>query len=299
MSHDTTLDNLAQKGAWVSIFAYLFMSSIKLSFGYFGHSEALVADGLNNTTDIIASIAVLIGLKISIKPPDQDHHYGHTRAETIASLIAAFIMISVGLTVIIQAVESLISPRTESPTPFTAITAAFSAIFMFIIYNYNRLLSKKTKNASLAAVAKDNLSDALVSIGALIGIVGTWTGLTWLDPLAAFVVGFIICKTAWDIFREASHSLTDGFDENLLVNINDTISATPGVLNIQDVKGRMHGNEILVEATIQVEGSLNVIESHQISDQVEHNLHNQLGIKYATIHIEPYNPHVNHIAKKD
>jgi len=299
LSHDTTLDNLAQKGAWVSIFAYLFMSSIKLSFGYFGHSEALVADGLNNTTDIIASIAVLIGLKISIKPPDQDHHYGHTRAETIASLIAAFIMISVGLTVIIQAVESLISPRTESPTPFTAITAAFSAIFMFIIYNYNRLLSKKTKNASLAAVAKDNLSDALVSIGALIGIVGTWTGLTWLDPLAAFVVGFIICKTAWDIFREASHSLTDGFDENLLVNINDTISATPGVLNIQDVKGRMHGNEILVEATIQVEGSLNVIESHQISDQVEHNLHNQLGIKYATIHIEPYNPHVNHIAKKD
>ena len=164
MSHDKTLENLAQKGAWVSIFAYLFMSAIKLSFGYLGHSEALVADGLNNTTDIIASIAVLIGLKISVKPPDQDHHYGHTRAETIASLIAAFIMISVGLTVIIQAIESLITPRTESPTTFTAIAAAFSAIFMFAIYNYNRLLSKKTKNASLAAVAKDNLSDALVSI---------------------------------------------------------------------------------------------------------------------------------------
>lgn len=299
MSHDKTLENLAQKGAWVSIFAYLFMSAIKLSFGYLGHSEALVADGLNNTTDIIASIAVLIGLKISVKPPDQDHHYGHTRAETVASLIAAFIMISVGLTVIMQAVESLITPRTESPTTFTAITAAFSAIFMFAIYNYNRLLSKKTKNASLAAVAKDNLSDALVSIGALIGIIGTWTGLIWLDPLAAFVVGFIICKTAWDIFKEASHSLTDGFDEKLLEDISETISATPGVLNIEDVKGRMHGNDILVEATIQVEGSLNVFDSHQISDEVEHNLHNRLGINYATIHIEPYNPYAHHKAKKD
>lgn len=299
MTHEKTLENLAQKGAWVSIFAYLFMSSIKLSFGYFGHSEALVADGLNNTTDIIASVAVLIGLKISVKPPDRDHQYGHTRAETIASLIAAFIMISVGLTVIIQAIESLVTPKLENPTTFTAIAAAFSAIFMFGIYNYNRLLAKKTNNASLAAVAKDNLSDALVSIGALIGIFGTWIGLSWLDPLAAFVVGFIICKTAWDIFKDASHSLTDGFDEELLENISKTISDTPGVLNIEDVKGRMHGNDVLVEATIQVESSLNVIESHRISDEVEHNLHNHLGINYVTIHIEPYIPFTDHDAKKD
>ncbi|WP_235973525.1 cation diffusion facilitator family transporter [Peribacillus faecalis] len=299
MSHDKTLENLAQKGAWVSIFAYLFMSTIKLSFGYFGHSEALVADGLNNTTDIIASVAVLIGLKISVKPPDQDHLYGHTRAETVASLIAAFIMISVGLTVILQAIESLITPKVESPTTFTAIAAIFSALFMFGIYNYNRLLSKKTNNASLAAVAKDNLSDALVSIGAFIGIVGTWIGLPWLDPLAAFAVGFVICKTAWDIFKEASHSLTDGFDEELLEDISETISSTPGVLNIEDVKGRMHGNDVLVEATIQVEGSLNVIESHHISDEVEHNLHDQLGIRYVTIHVEPYLPHTKNGAKKD
>ena len=290
MTHEKTLENLAQKGAWVSIFAYLLMSSIKLS---------LVADGLNNTTDIIASVAVLIGLKISVKPPDRDHQYGHTRAETIASLIAAFIMISVGLTVIIQAIESLVTPKLENPTTFTAIAAAFSAIFMFGIYNYNRLLAKKTNNASLAAVAKDNLSDALVSIGALIGIFGTWIGLSWLDPLAAFVVGFIICKTAWDIFKDASHSLTDGFDEELLENISKTISDTPGVLNIEDVKGRMHGNDVLVEATIQVESSLNVIESHRISDEVEHNLHNHLGINYVTIHIEPYIPFTDHDAKKD
>ena len=298
MRQDKTLENLAQKGAWVSIFAYLFMAALKLSVGYYGHSEALVADGLNNTTDIIASIAVLIGLKISIKPPDQDHHYGHTRAETVASLIAAFIMITVGITVIVQALESLITQESESPTMITAVAAAISALFMFVIYNYNRKLSKKTKNASLAAVAKDNLSDALVSIGALVGIVGSWTGIAWLDPLAAFVVGYIICKTAWDIFREASHSLTDGFDEKLLEDISETISTTPGVLNIEDVKGRMHGNDILVEATIQVEGTLNVIDSHHISDEVEHNLQNRLGINYVTIHIEPYQPQLNNDDKK-
>ena len=288
MNHNPTLENLAQKGAWISIFAYLFMSIIKLSIGFIGGSEGLWADGLNNTTDIIASVAVLIGLKISVKPPDENHLYGHTRAETVASLVAAFIMISVGLSVIIQGFQSLLSPSSDKPSMITAATAILSALFMFSIYRYNKELSRKTNNASLEAVAKDNFSDALVSIGALIGIVGTWIGLHWLDTVAAVSVGFIICKTAWGIFREASHSLTDGFDENILANITETILSTSGVICTTNVKARMHGNKILLEATIQVDQNLTIVESHDISDEVERNLLEQLGIEHAIIHIEPY-----------
>ena len=264
------------------------MSIIKLSIGFIGGSEGLWADGLNNTTDIIASVAVLIGLKISVKPPDDDHLYGHTRAETVASLIAAFIMISVGLSVIIQGFQSLLSPMSDKPSMITAATAILSALFMFSIYRYNKELSRKTNNASLEAVAKDNFSDALVSIGAFIGIVGTWIGLHWLDTVAAVSVGLIICKTAWGIFREASHSLTDGFDETILASIKETILRTSGVICTTNVKARMHGNAILLEATIQVDQNLTIVESHDISDEVERNLLEQFGIEHAIIHIEPY-----------
>src|SRR4051812_7227415 len=106
----------AERGAWLSIAAYIILSGVKISTSYIGDSEALRADGLNNLTDIIASVAVLIGLRISQKPPDENHRYGHSRAETIASLVAAFIMITVGVQVMIGSVQSVFSPGKTSPS---------------------------------------------------------------------------------------------------------------------------------------------------------------------------------------
>ena len=213
----------------MSIIAYLFLSALKLIIGYFGHSKGLWADGLNNATDIIASIAVLIGLKISKRPPDEDHLYGHLRAETIASLVSAFIMATVGLQVIMDAIKSFFIQETEAINMLTAYAALFSAIFMYGVYRYNLSLSRQANSAAMHAVAQDNRSDALVSVGALVGIMGAKIGLGWLDGVAALLVGFVICKTAWDIFMESSHSLTDGFDEELLQDISETISKTDGV----------------------------------------------------------------------
>src|SRR5699024_4564928 len=208
-------DNLkkAEKGAWISICAYVVLATAKLIIASIGNSEALRADGLNNTTDIVASIAVLIGLKISRKPPDEDHHYGHYRAETVASLFAAFVIVTVGLQVIIDTFEQLFADATVQPGMLTAWTALAGAAVMFIVYGYNVSLAKKIGSSSLNAAAQDNRSDALVSLGAFVGIIGAQSGLYWLDPLAGLVVGVIICKTAWDIFRDATHTLTDGFDE--------------------------------------------------------------------------------------
>ena len=104
-----------EKGAWLSIWTYLTLSAVKLIVGIIGSSEALKADGLNNTTDIIASIAILVGLRIAQKPPDADHHYGHMRAETVASLIAAFIMAFVGFQILINATKTLFSPCESCP----------------------------------------------------------------------------------------------------------------------------------------------------------------------------------------
>ena len=276
-----------ERGAYVSILAYVFLSALKLIIGYIGHSKGLWADGLNNLTDIIASIAVLIGLKISKRPPDQDHLYGHLRAETIASLVSAFIMATVGLQVIRDAIKAFFIEETEAISMLTAYAALFSAIVMYGVYRYNLSLSKKTNNAAMNAVAQDNRSDALVSIGALVGILGTKLGLEWLDGVAALAVGIIICKTAWDIFFASAHSLSDGFNVDLLEEIGETISKTEGVKQMSEIKARMHGNEILVEATILVNPSLTVIQSHEITVHIEENLLKNHNIKHAIIHIEP------------
>ena len=277
----------AESGAWLSIAAYIVLSAFKLIMSYIGNSEALRADGLNNLTDIIASVAVLIGLKISQKPPDENHRYGHSRAETIASLVAAFIMITVGVQVITGSAQSFFN-RTESrPDIITAFVALLSAVFMYGIYRYNHNLSKKVNSKSLYSAAQDNRSDSLVSIGAAIGITGSYFGLTWLDPLTAAIVGFIICYTAWGIFKEAALDLTDAFEVTKLKEIEDTISSTPGVKLVKDIKARLHGNQAIVDATIFVEPTLTVIEGHQIAEEVEDRLNQKHQINDLNIHIEP------------
>lgn len=283
-------DNLKQseKGAWISIGAYLVLSIIKLTIASIGNSDALRADGLNNSTDVIASIAILIGLKISRKPPDEDHHYGHYRAETIASLFAAFIMMTVGIQVIVDTFSEIFTVENTQPSMLTAWTALGGAIIMFMVYHYNISLAKKTRNSSLYAAAQDNRSDALVSIGAFTGIIGAQLGIFWLDPLAGLLVGLMICKTAWDIFKDSSHTLTDGFDGKKLNEINASIREVSGVKEIVDIKGRIHGNQAFIDVTILVNPRLNVKESHVITVRIERLLYEKHNIPYAHIHIEPY-----------
>lgn len=283
-------DNLkkGEKGAIVSITAYLFLSCIKLIIAYVTNSAALQADGLNNTTDVIASVAVLVGLRISQKPPDEDHHYGHFRAETIASLIAAFIMATVGIQVIANTFRQIIENSYSQPGMLAGWTALGGAAIMLGVHRYNLQLSKKIKSASLYAASQDNKSDALVSLGAFIGIAGAQFGAFWLDPVAGMIVGVIICKTAWDIFRDSTHLLTDGFNEDQLYQIKESIRQVHGVKEIKDIKGRLHGNQALIEVTILVELKLNVQESHDITVQVEKLLAEDHDVHHAHIHIEPF-----------
>lgn len=280
-----------EKGALVSIGAYIGLSAIKLGAGYWFASGALVADGFNNLTDIIASVAVLIGLRISQKPPDKDHPYGHFRAETIAALIASFIMATVGLQVIINTVRSLFSGEHTVPSLTSAWVALFAAACMGAVYYYNRRLANRINNQALHAAAKDNLSDALVSIGAAVGIIGAQFGMPWLDPVAALVVGAIICKTAWDIFYSSTHALTDGFDANELMSLRSTIEHTKGVKSIKDIKARVHGSNVLIDVIVQVDPGLSLIESHRISDEIERRMEGKHNIMSVHVHVEPHEAH--------
>lgn len=277
----------SEKGAWLSLIAYILLSAIKLFIGNVSGSQALLADGLNNSTDIIASIAILIGLKISRRPPDSNHSYGHFRAETVAALIASFIMIAVGVQVLYQGVNKFIQPALETPDLLAAWTAAGCAVVMIAVYLYNIRLARALHSNAMQAVAQDNRSDAMVSMGAFIGIIGSQFGLPWLDPVTAVIVGLLICKTAIQIFSKATHDLTDGFDAGELELMKQTVAEIEGVESIKDIKARVHGNNVLVDTTVLVDSRLNVVQSHDITEEIEDQLKGRHQVADVLVHIEP------------
>jgi len=278
---------LGEKGAIISIIAYIGLTAIKMMIGYMSNSEALKADGLNNATDIIASIAVLIGLRLAQRPADKDHTYGHWKAETVASLVASFIMMVVGIQVLYEAITSVFQGKSESPDIFAVWTGIFCAAVMYLVYRYNKRLALKIKSQAVMAAAKDNISDAWVSIGTVIGIIGSQFGLPWLDPLTAVAVGFLICKTAWDIFREATHHLTDGFDEELIKEYRSTIANVDGVEAVKDLRARNYGNNAVVDVVILVRSDLDLQKAHDISTNVEDELLREHEVYTVHVHVEP------------
>jgi cation diffusion facilitator family transporter len=276
-----------EQGVYYSLGAYIFLSIVKLVSGFFYKSDALVADGLNNATDIIASIAVLIGLKISQKPADENHPYGHLRAETIASMVASFIMVVIGIEVLLSSIKKVFRGVETEPSLIAGVIAVFGAAVMFGIYLYNIKVARETDSQGLKAAALDNRSDAFVSIGAAVGIFGTHIGLPWLDPAAAVLVGVIIIKTGWEIFSETSHNLSDGFDYEQGKEMEHKILDVDGVENVGDLKARKHGNRAIIDVTIKVDPSLNVIESHEITEKIEESIKKEYNVESIQVHVEP------------
>ncbi|MGM0838278.1 MAG: cation diffusion facilitator family transporter [Bacillota bacterium] len=278
---------LGERGAMISILAYLFLSTIKLAVGYISDSSALRADGLNNATDIIASIAVLIGLKLAQRPPDHDHAYGHWKSETIASMIASFIMFAVGIQVLIDGIATIFQGRNETPDIMAAYVGLFSAIIMYGVYRYNKRLAQKIDSKAVMAAAKDNISDAWVSIGAAIGIFGSQFNMPWLDTITAIIVGGLICVTAWGIFRQSSHELSDGFDDKKLAVYHQVIEEAVGVVGIKEIKGRNYGNNEVLDVVILVKPDLDIKEAHDIATYVETILMDKHGVFSVHVHVEP------------
>lgn len=278
---------LAERGARISIIAYIVLAFLKVGVGYISGSKALTADGLNNTTDILASLAVLIGLKISRKPADDDHLYGHFRAETIASLIASLIMIAVGINVLYKAIYDIIFFEAEAPDLIAAIVGIVCAVIIYIVYRYNKKIAIKINSSGLMAAAKDNLSDAWVSIGTAVGIFASQFGLPWIDPLVAVIVAVLIINTGWSIFKEASHNLTDGFNKEELDNIAQSIKKVSEVKKVKDIRGRVHGNNIFLDVIVRVSPELSVVEGHNITEEIEEKLRNEFNITEVVVHVEP------------
>ncbi|KKK34134.1 transporter [Salinicoccus sediminis] len=277
----------AQKGAYLSLFTYIILSAAKFITGVQFNSAALQADAFNNMTDILVSVAVLIGLKISLKPADRNHPYGHMKSENISTLLVSFIIMFVGLQVIMDNFPKLTAGEYTTPNPLTLWISFISGFIMLMVYLYNSNLAKKTKSSSLKSAAIDNLSDGMVSIGTGIGLIFTQVGYPIADPILALILGALIVWTGFKICKDAIFTLSDGFhEEHLEFYINDVMKID-GVEGVSSVKGRYHGDSVFLDVTIFVDRTITLDEAHDICDKVERSLAEE-GVYSSYVHPEPY-----------
>ncbi|MEJ7479064.1 cation diffusion facilitator family transporter [Staphylococcus pasteuri] len=272
MSQNENL-KIAQRGAYLSLVVYIILSIAKYVTGFVFNSAAVRADALNNMTDIVVSIAVIIGLKISIKPADRNHPYGHLKSENISTLLVSFIIMFVGIQVVIENAPRLLTQDKNVPSPITILVSIISGLIMLGVFLVNQKLAKKTKSSSLKSAAKDNLSDSLVSIGTAIGLVFTQIGFPIVDIILATLLGLLIIYTGFGIFRESIFTLSDGFNEKDLEEYRNDILEVDDVLDVRSIKGRYHGSSIFLDVTIVVEPNLSISQAHLICDKVEDHLH--------------------------
>ena len=277
---------LAQRGAYLSIFTYIILAVLKYYFGVEYDSAAVRADALNNMTDIFASLAVLIGLKISIRPPDDNHPYGHLKSENIASLVVSFIIIFVGLQVLMENVPAVFSPAEQAPNPVVIYVSIFSGLVMLAVFFINRKLAEKTKSTSLKSASMDNFSDSMISLGTAAGLILTQLGLPIADVIIASILGLLIMYTGFKILKDAVFALSDGYNDADLIEHKEDVLEVNGVLDVKSINGRYHGSSIFLDVTIIVDPDISITDAHMICDRVEEHMHDK-GIMSLYVHPEP------------
>ena len=288
MTPSNTNQQIARRGIYLSIVTYVIISTAKLLVGSNFDSDAVFADGLNNFTDSFASIALLVGMILSQRPADQNHRYGHYKIETITTLIMSFVIFYIGITVTIDSTTALINQAYAAPTPINAVVGLSSGVIMSGVYWYNNRLGEKLNSPSLKASAKDNLSDALTSFATALSVVLSRTGILWLDGAMAIVVGLIIIKSGYDIFKESAFSLTDGFPQEDLDNYRKIVLMVPGVRAVSDIRGRNYGANVYIDITILVDPEISVQAGHAITEKVESALQKTEDVTAIDVHVEPY-----------
>ena len=261
-----------------------------------GRSGAMIADAVHSASDLATDIVVLAFVRISSKPRDDDHKWGHGKYETLASLIIGVALFAVGVDIFMDSALKIkaVTDGEVLPRPgiIAIVAAAVSIVAKELLYQYTARRGRALESPSVVANAWHHRSDALSSIGALLGIGAAYLlGEKWriADPIAAIVVAALIIKVAIDLCSTAlaellEKSLPRATEEEII----SIISATPNVYKPHNLRTRRIGSNIAIEVHIRVDGAMTVQDSHEISREIEHSLRARFGEQTAVaIHIEP------------
>ncbi|MFC0610949.1 cation diffusion facilitator family transporter [Scopulibacillus daqui] len=284
--------------AWISLISNFILTVLKIVVGAIFHSTALIADGVHNGGDVIASIATLSSMKLSHQPADKEHPYGHGKAEDIASGIIAIILGIAALFLIYESVLALFEPAII--ISLWALIAAFvSLVWKYILYIYTIKIGKRDKSKSLIATAYDHLADVYASLAAVIGLGIAWIGdmfnislASYGDPIAGIIVSILILKVAFNMGVESVNVLMESnVSQEKQDEFSDIILSFSEVKRIDRLRAREHGNYILVDVRISVPGNMTIQEGHDVTKKIKNTImEKNQDVEEVLIHLNPWYP---------
>ena len=283
---------VANRVAFITIVENALLSIFKLFAGIFAKSNAMISDAIHSASDVFSTIVVLIGVKLASKDSDKEHPYGHERLECVAAILLSMVLLFTGLEIGSKAFENIISGEygnLERPGVLALVAAIVSIVTKEIMYWYTRYHAKKIDSSALMADAWHHRSDALSSVGALIGIGGAMLGYPIMDSIASLVIFVFIAKAAYDIFKDAIDKMVDhSCDEETEKKIYDAVMSHEEVLGIDLLQTRIFGNKIYVDVEIQVNGEYTLQEAHKIAEEVHENIEQNFPkVKHVMVHVNP------------
>lgn len=282
----------AMKVSMVSIIGNFILTALKLLAGIVAHSGAMISDAIHSASDVFSTFVVIIGIKISSKESDKDHPYGHERLECVAAIVLATILAATGLGIGYSAAGKITGgdyAHLEVPGILALLAAILSIAVKEAMYQYTRIYAKRYDSSALMADAWHHRSDALSSVGALIGIAGARMGFPVLDPIASLIICFFIEKAAYDIFMDAVNKMVDkACDEETEAELRRCAMEQSGVLGIDLLHTRVFGNKIYVDIEIRADGEQSLRDAHRIAEHVHDSIEKTFPkVKHIMVHVNP------------
>ncbi len=289
---ERTYEQIATHVAFVTIIWNLLLSVCKLFAGIFAHSGAMISDAVHSASDVFSSIIVIIGVRIASRDSDKEHPYGHERMECVAAIILATVLCITGFGIGISACKNIFSgdyANLAIPGLFALIAALISIIVKEAMFWYTRYYAKKIDSGALMADAWHHRSDALSSVGALIGIGGARLGFPVLDSVASLVICLFIVKAAYDIFMDAIDKMVDkACDSETEQQLRDCAMSVSGVEGIDLLMTRVFGNKIYVDIEICVDGEETLRSAHATAEEVHDSIEKDFPkVKHIMVHVNP------------
>jgi cation diffusion facilitator family transporter len=282
---------------WGSLVNFLLLV-FKFVAGFVGNSAAMIADAVHSLSDFITDIIVILFVRVSSMPKDENHHYGHGKYETLATAIIGVVLFAVGVGILVNAVEAIIDffhgKELAAPNIWALGAAAVSIVFKEALYQYTVYKGKNLNSNAVMANAWHHRSDALSSIGTLLGIFGAmFLGEKWrvLDPIAAFLVSIFILKVAIELTKASLEELLEkSLPKKTQEKILNIIHSFPEVKSPHNLRTRHIGSNIAIEFHIRMDGNLSLNEVHEITKRMENALKAEFGpLTHIGIHMEPIN----------
>lgn len=293
---DSSLYREVTQAAFLGLAVNLLLGAVKLAGGLISGSIALVSDAVNSWGDVLTSVIVIFGLRVAQLAPDDEHPYGHTRAETIAASNVAVIVALSALAVGWHAIEQL-SESQHVPPVWTLWIAGANVVIKELLYRYKMIVGRRSRSQAILANAWDHRSDALCSAAVLVGLAAVRFGgpqLSWADDVAALVVVAAIVASSVQLFRQSASELMDVQAPEALVRaIRDEAAAVSGVLGVEKLWVRKSGIEFFADIHIEVDPSTTVAEGHRVGHQVKDQLLERFAeLRDVLVHLEPF-PHAD------